>query len=93
MRPPAGGTFFSLERSGGVPEQLRLLSAHRKRLLEWVRREERRMDCLDYLAYRLGKKHQAAMQAADSIDKEANEMEIIPVSYTHLTPARRRARD
>ncbi|WP_413814361.1 DUF3737 family protein [Hydrogeniiclostridium mannosilyticum] len=60
-----------------MPEQLRLLSAHRKRLLEWVRREERRMDCLDYLVYRLGKKHQAAMQAADSIDKEANEMEII----------------
>ena len=50
--------FLALERSGQYREQLRLLSDHRRRLLDCLHREERRIDCLDYLVYQL-EKHRA----------------------------------
>lgn len=48
--------FLALERSGQYQEQLRLLSDHRWQLLEGLHREERRIDCLDYLVYQLEKR-------------------------------------
>lgn len=37
-------------------QQLRLLSGHRKHLLEILHRDEKRIDCLDYLIYQMEKK-------------------------------------
>ncbi|WP_294536686.1 hypothetical protein [uncultured Pseudoflavonifractor sp.] len=48
--------FLALERSGQYREQLRLLSDHRRQLLDCLHREERRIDCLDYLVYQLEKR-------------------------------------
>mgnify|MGYP006994934305 CR=1 FL=1 len=58
--------FLALEQSGQYREQLRLLwdrreqlrllARHRRLLLERVHREERRIDCLDYLVYQMGKR-------------------------------------
>lgn len=45
--------FLALEQAGQTREQLKLLSAHRKRLLDKVHEEERRIDCLDYLVYQV----------------------------------------
>ena len=36
---------------------LRVLSRHRKSLLDTVHQNEKRIDCLDYLIYRLEKQH------------------------------------
>ena len=49
--------FMELERAGALSKQLRLLSAHRRQLLDRLHREERRIDCLDYLAYQIEKHH------------------------------------
>ena len=40
----------------GSRELLRLLSDHRRHLLDCLHREERRIDCLDYLVYQLEKR-------------------------------------
>ena len=45
--------FMALEQSGQYREQLRLLSDHRRELLDCLHRDERRIDCLDYLVYQL----------------------------------------
>ena len=45
-----------MERSGQYREQLRLLSDHRRLLLNRLHQEERRIDCLDYLVYQLEKR-------------------------------------
>ena len=47
--------FLALEQTGQTREQLKLLSVHRKRLLDKVHEEERRIDCLDYLVYQMKK--------------------------------------
>lgn len=47
--------FMELQ-SIGEDEQLKLLSGHRKHLLERLHLEERRIDCLDYLIYQMEKK-------------------------------------
>lgn len=49
-------SFLSLEESGSTRKQMELLSAHRDHLLEKVHREEKRIDCLDYLVYQLEKR-------------------------------------
>ena len=36
---------------------LRLLSRHRRELLDMVHQNEKRIDCLDYLIYQLEKQH------------------------------------
>ena len=47
--------FITLEGTGDTQEQLKLLSIHRKRLLDRIHSEEKRIDCLDYLVYQLQK--------------------------------------
>lgn len=51
--------FLALEAAGDRREQLRLLARHRRQLLERVHREERRIDCLDYLVYQIQKREAA----------------------------------
>ena len=48
--------FLALERSGQYRELLRLLSDHRRHLIDCLHREERRIDCLDYLVYQMEKR-------------------------------------
>ncbi len=48
--------FLALEAEGNAAEQLQLLALHRRRLLARVHREEKRIDCLDYLVYQIQKK-------------------------------------
>lgn len=45
--------FLQLWTSGRRREGLALLRQHRKVLLERCHREERKIDCLDYLIYRM----------------------------------------
>ena len=47
--------FMACTRQGDALKQLRLLSRQRRRLLERVHREEKRIDCLDYLLHRMRK--------------------------------------
>ena len=47
--------FLALLEGDNTAEQLALLSRHRKRLLDDLHREERRIDCLDYLVYQIQK--------------------------------------
>ncbi len=47
--------FLFLEEAGELEKQLALLSDQRKKLLEKVHREERKITCLDYLVYQLEK--------------------------------------
>ena len=45
--------FFSLLECGQLRDALGLLAAHRKHLLEQCHAQQRRIDCLDYLVFRL----------------------------------------
>ena len=54
--PEVTERFLTLESAGQHQEQLNLLSDHRRRLLDCLHREERRIDCLDYLVYQLEKR-------------------------------------
>ncbi len=49
--------FLSLEEEGRTQEQLKLLCAHRRQLLDRVHEEEKRITCLDYLVYQIQKKN------------------------------------
>ena len=51
--------FVELEEEGKTREQLDLLDNHRRQLLERVHKEEKRIDCLDYLVYQMQKKKSA----------------------------------
>ena len=55
--PESAECFLALEQSGQYLELLRLLSDHRRQLLDCLHREERRIDCLDYLVYQLEKRY------------------------------------
>lgn len=44
-----------MELQGQKTEQLDLLSCHRQRLLDKLHLQEHRIDCLDYLIYRMEK--------------------------------------
>ena len=48
--------FMALQDSDDEEQQIQLLSGHRKDLLEKLHREEKRIDCLDYLIYQMKKK-------------------------------------
>lgn len=48
--------FLALNGEGKIQEQLKLLTKHRQQLLERVHKEEKCIDCLDYLFYQLSKK-------------------------------------
>ena len=54
--PEFAERFLALESAGQHREQLKLLSDHRRHLLDCLHREERRIDCLDYLVYQLEKR-------------------------------------
>ena len=54
--PEVAERFLTLEKTGQHQEQLKLLSEHRRHLLNCLHREERRIDCLDYLVYQLEKR-------------------------------------
>jgi len=47
--------FLSLVRQGREEEALGLLAQHRKTLLEHCHTAEKKIDCLDYLVYHMGK--------------------------------------
>ena len=49
--------FMALQDSEDEEQQIQLLSGHRKHLLEKLHREEKRIDCLDYLLYQMQKKN------------------------------------
>ena len=55
LLPGDGGALFSPGGRRGEAEKLQLLAQHRKCLLEKVHREERRIQCLDYLVYQMEK--------------------------------------
>ena len=48
--------FMALQGRDGEKQQIRLLSGHREYLLENLHRDERRIDCLDYLLYQMKNK-------------------------------------
>ena len=48
--------FFTLEKTGCHKEQLRLLSEHRKNLLFELHKNQKYIDCLDYLVFNLEQK-------------------------------------
>ena len=45
--------FMSLQDSDDREQQLMLLSGHRRYLLEKLHRDEKKIDCLDYLIYQM----------------------------------------
>ena len=47
--------FMALQDSDDEEQQIQLLSGHRKHLLEKLHREEKQIDCLDYLLYQMQK--------------------------------------
>ncbi|MCD7908931.1 MAG: hypothetical protein LUH04_14865 [Clostridium sp.] len=47
--------FIELGMAGNWQNQLKLLEQHRKRLLEKVHKNEKRIDCLDYLVFQMNK--------------------------------------
>ncbi len=48
--------FMEFQDKGEEEKQLLLLSDYRKSLLDQIHREEKKIDCLDYLVYRIQKK-------------------------------------
>lgn len=48
--------FMALQDSEDEEQQIRLLSDHRKHLLEKLHKDEKRIDCLDYLIYQMQNK-------------------------------------
>lgn len=46
---------MTLSQSGKTAELLRLLAGHRKALLDAVHRNQKQLDCLDYLIYQTEK--------------------------------------
>ncbi len=52
--------YVFLEKRESTQKQMELLSMHRDRLLEKIHREEKRIDCLDYLVHQLRKRSMTA---------------------------------
>lgn len=48
--------FFSFEQTGSTNEQIRLLSNHRKNLLDELHKNQKQIDCLDYLIFNIQQK-------------------------------------
>ena len=61
--------FLALEQSRQYREQLKLLSNHRRQLLDRLHREERRIDCLDYLVYQI----ERTCREPDNTEKKTTE--------------------
>lgn len=61
--------FLSLMKKRQTAEQLALLSRHRRQLLDDLHRDERRIDCLDYLVYQIQKATQQVKEETDDGSK------------------------
>jgi len=59
-KPETVEEFLALDGEGKIEEQLKLLARQRQQLLDLVHREEKRIDCLDYLVHKLNKKCKSA---------------------------------
>ena len=55
MRFGDGGTVYGVRHGEEQAESVKLLEQHRKRLLEKVHMNEKRIDCLDYLVFQMNK--------------------------------------
>jgi len=53
--PETVAKLMELGMTGNRKNQLKLLEQHRKRLLEKVHENEKRIDCLDYLVFQMSK--------------------------------------
>lgn len=53
--PETVAQFMELGMAGNRQNQLKLLEQHRKHLLEKVHKNEKRIDCLDYLVFQMSK--------------------------------------
>ncbi len=51
--------FLQLMEKGTRQDQLQLLRKHRIALMDDMHAAQKRVDCLDYLIYQLGKQHDA----------------------------------
>lgn len=51
--------FMALQGSDDEEQQIQLLFGHRRHLLEKLHRDEKRIDCLDYLLYQMQKKNRS----------------------------------
>lgn len=49
--------FMDGFRKNNISEDLKLLAAHRRLLLDNLHMEQKRIDCLDYLAYKMEKEN------------------------------------
>lgn len=47
--------FIEDLKEGSIDDGMRLLAAHRRLLLEELHREQKQIDCLDYLIYKMEK--------------------------------------
>ena len=54
-KPEQVEQFLMLREAGDVNGQMKLLRTHRESLLDDVHMGQKRIDCLDYLVYRMGK--------------------------------------
>lgn len=55
--PQTVAQFMESGMEGNRQNQLKLLEQHRKRLLEKVHKNERRIECLDYLVFQMKKEN------------------------------------
>lgn len=53
--------FVETLREDKADEGMRLLAAHRRMLLEELHREQKKIDCLDYLVYQMQKLQKSKM--------------------------------
>ncbi len=49
--------FMEALRKDNISEDLKLLQAHRRLLVDDLHKEQKRIDCLDYLVYRITKEN------------------------------------
>ena len=47
---------MALAQTKNTPELMRILAQHRRALLDTIHQSEKRIDCLDYLVYKLEKR-------------------------------------
>lgn len=66
--------FIECLKRGTLSEQMELLSRHRDSLLDQMHREQRRIDCLDYLVYQM-QREQTADQT-NQIRREQKKEEV-----------------
>ena len=61
--------FLDWQEEERTADQLFMLSEHRKQLLDNVHREEKRIDCLDYLVYQI----ERSCRESDDTEKKTTE--------------------